>query len=119
MNSYRIKTFLITEFRYHINHNNVVVCKANVLNLSKGGIFVDIIVAIGKKTGEMVNRPEIVGKELNDLRFNLNGSSEFVKTKGICVWGKAGNGNPYAGVRFKEMSNESKNRIHKYVNKSI
>ncbi len=97
----------------------MVACNANILNLSKGGIFVDLIKAISQKTGERVNKPEIVGKELNDLRFNLNGSSEFVETKGVCVWGKTGNGQPRAGIRFKEISNESKNRIHKYVDKSI
>ena len=116
---YRMNTFFITEFRYHINHNGVVVCKANVLNLSKGGIFVDLIKANSKKTGERVNKPEIVGKELNDLGFKLNGSSELVETKGICVWWKTGNGQPCAGIRFKEISNESKNRIHEYINESI
>jgi anti-anti-sigma regulatory factor len=118
----RINTLFLTEFKYHPDHNGVAVCKANVLNLSEGGILADIIMVIGKKTGEKVNKPEIVGKELYDLRFNLtrpceDGSSEFFETKGVCVWEEKKNGRLCVGIRFKDTRKENEDKVRDYVYK--
>lgn len=114
----RINTFFPTEFKYHLDHNGEVICKANVLNLSEGGIFASKVMVIGRKTGKIVSSPDIIGKELHDLKFKLNGSPEFIETKGVCVWGEKRNGKLYAGIRFKVMRKKNVEKIRDYVYKS-
>jgi anti-anti-sigma factor len=115
----RIDTFFLAEFKYHPGHNGVVMCKADILNLSKGGIFADKIKTINTKTGKIVSRLEIAGQEFFDLRFKLNGSSEFIETKGECVWEKKKDENLCIGIRFKGMSKIYTDRIGDYVQKAL
>jgi hypothetical protein len=46
---------------------------------------------------------EMVGKELRDINFSLNGSSRLNETNGECVWEGSVNEERYAGIRFKNI----------------
>jgi anti-anti-sigma regulatory factor len=115
----RIDKFFPAEFKFSPSNNGVLMCKANVLNLSKGGIFADQIKTIDVEKGKAVNEKDIIGRELHDLKFKLDGTLEFVESKGECVWGVGKYGKMCAGISFKDLSKDNKNMIRDYVHKHL
>ncbi len=111
----RIKTSFQTEFKYHSHRNGEITGKANVCNLSEGGIFASQIKAFNTKTREIVNEPEIAGKELHNLNFDLNGTSKSIETNGKCVWETKKRGELCAGIRFEDMKQSYKEMIRDFV----
>jgi anti-anti-sigma factor len=111
----RINTSFKTEFKSHAAHGGEIMYKADVLNLSEGGIFVSQIKAFSTKTRKIVNEPNLVGRDLYDMKFELNDSSRLVETRGKCVWESERYEKPCAGIRFKYMKQDCKKMIRDYV----
>lgn len=115
----RINTSFPTKFKHYNESNEIVKITANILNLSGGGMQVDQIVISNTKAGKYGEEPYIKGFDLQGIKFELNGNSEIVETNGECVWESNSFNDLSAGIRFKGISNESKSRILKYVNKTV
>lgn len=115
----RVNTSFPKEFHYHSGHNGKIHGKAHILNLSESGIFADRIITINTKTGGIVNDPKIAGRELHELRFELNGSSKLIETSGECVWEAKKFERLCAGIRFKDIGQDHKEMIRDYVYESI
>ncbi len=112
----RVNTSLQTEFKSHTSHNGEITYRAVIENLSEGGVLVNII-AYDKKTEDNVNALEMVGKELRDINFSLNGGSRLIETNGECVWEASVNSERYAGIRFKNIKQNHNEMIKDYVYK--
>ena len=110
----RVNTSLQTEFKSFTSHNDEITYRAFIKNLSEGGVLVNII-AFEKNTEESVNAFEMVGKELRDINFSLNGSFGLIETNGECVWEASVNAERYAGVRFKDTKQNHNEMIKDYV----
>ncbi len=111
----RVKTSLPTEFKRRSSHNGDITYKAVIENLSEGGVLISQINALNKKKEESVNAIEIVGKELFNITFSLNGSSKLIETDGECVWETGVNEEHYAGVCFENMKQNQNEMIRDYV----
>ncbi len=81
----RVSTLLPVEFKCHPGNNGVISGKANILNLSEGGLLMGEIKAFCEKRGENIPDPVIEGEELYDLRFALADDLGTVDAKGECV----------------------------------
>jgi c-di-GMP-binding flagellar brake protein YcgR len=57
----------------------------------------------------------MVGKELRDINFSLNGSSRLIETNGECIWEGSVNEERYAGIRFKNIKQNHNEMIKDYV----
>ncbi len=115
----RVNTSFSKEFKYHSGHNGEIEGKANVLNLSEGGLFANKIIAFNLKTGEIVNEPELAGRELDVIKFSLNGSSKVIEVKGKCVWQAKKNSRVCVGIKFKGLGKVYKDRIREHVNVAL
>ena len=113
----RVNTSLQTEFKSLTSHNGEITYRAVIENLSEGGVLINKINAFNKKTEEIVNALEMVGKELRDINFSLNGGSQLIETNGECVWEDGVNEEGYAGIRFKNIKQNHKEMIKDYVYK--
>ncbi len=111
----RVNTSFSKEFKYHSGHNGEIEGKAHVLNLSEGGLLADRIIAFNLKTGKVVNEPEITGCDIHDIKFELNGTSKLIETKGKFIWQTRKDSNICAGVRFKNIGKVYKDMIRKHV----
>lgn len=111
----RISTDFPAEFKYHPGHNGVISGMARVINLSEGGLLAGHIVAMNTKNGEILSRPRISGQELYGMNFRLNGGSDVVETNGECIREFSSNDKVSAGIRFKGMSQDHKEKIRDYV----
>jgi ABC-type transporter Mla MlaB component len=110
----RVNTSLQTEFKSLTSHNGEITYRAFIENLSEGGVLVNII-AFAKKIEDSVNAFEMVGKELRDINFSLNGGSRLIETNGECVWEKSVKEEQYAGIRFKNIKQNHNEMIKDYV----
>ncbi len=112
----RIVTFYPTKFKLCPKINGAITYKANVQNLSDGGILVNNILPLSTNGEKLVSSSEFLGQEINDLKLKLNWSSKIIsiRIKGVCVWGKKINKNLSAGIRFKGLSKEDKAKICDY-----
>jgi anti-anti-sigma regulatory factor len=115
----RVNTSFSKEFKYHSGLNGEIEGKANVLNLSEGGIFANKIIAFNLKTGEIVNEPELAGRELDVIKFSLNGSSKVIEAKGKCVWQAKKNSRVCVGIKFKGLGKVYKDRIIEHINEVL
>ncbi len=115
----RVNTSFSKEFKYHSGHNGEIGGNASTLNLSEGGLFANKIIAFNLKTGEIVNEPELAGRELDVIKFSLNGSSKVIEAKGKCVWQAKKNGRVSVGIQFKNLSKVFKDRIREHVNVAL
>ncbi len=115
----RVNTFFQAEFKYNPCNNGMISVRANVINLSEGGILADEIKAINPKTGEIIMQPEISRQELYDLKFTLNGNSSLIETKGECVREIKTYEKLCSGVCFKDMKQEYRKKIRDYVSKAL
>ena len=109
----RIVSFYSTKFKLCSKVNGAIKYKANVLNFSEEGMLVDNIVPLSTNGEELVSISEFLGQKINDLKLKLNGSSK-IRIKGVCVWGEKINKNLSAGIRFKGLSKEDKDKICDY-----
>ncbi len=115
----RIDTFFKADFKYRPGHNGVISGRATVLNLSEGGLFADQVLAMDAKTEEIVIPKEIVGYELYDMKFNLNGIPNPIEAEGECVREYMKYKRLSAGIRFKSMRQDHKDLVRHYVHKTI
>ncbi|MCP5007671.1 MAG: PilZ domain-containing protein [Planctomycetes bacterium] len=58
---------------------------------------------------------ELVGKELCEITFSLNGDLMLIEANGKCVWEVSVNDGRYVGVRFKNMKQNYIEIISDYV----
>ncbi len=116
----RINTSFAKEFKYHTaSSNEEIEGKASILNLSEGGLFANKIIAYNLKTGEIVNEPELAGRELHVIKFSLNGSFKLIEAKGRCVWQARKNSRVCVGIKFKNLGNVYKDRIKEHINEAF
>jgi len=115
----RVNTSFSKEFKYHSGHNGEIEGKASILNLSEGGLFANKIIAYNLHTGEIVNEPELAGRELDVIKFSLNGSSKVIEAKGHCIWQTRKNSRVCVGIQFKNLSKVYKDMIKNYVNEVL
>lgn len=113
----RVAVNFPTAFNYYQNHNDLILGRAKVVNISEGGLLVHHIVAMSKNSGQMLSRPDIYGKEFFYLNFLLNGKpNNVVETKGKCVREFRSGETLAAGICFKDMSQDSKAMVRNLVN---
>ncbi len=115
----RVSTYFPAKFKYYNDTKEVVNATADIVDLSERGMQMSQIKISGDLTGGYGDHSYIKGLDLHDIKYELNGSSEVVEASGVCVWESNRVDNLSAGIHFKEMSNKGKNRILKYVNKSV
>ncbi|NUO10541.1 MAG: PilZ domain-containing protein [Candidatus Brocadia sp.] len=114
----RIHTFFQAIFQYHTG-NSTISCKANIINLSEGGVFAEILTAIDTKNGEIIRCANIEGQGLHNFEFSLDDSSETVKAQGQCIREIMNGHKAYAGIQFQDMEQESKDKVQAYIRKAI
>lgn len=111
----RVNVSFRAEFKRHAEHGEEIMCKANIRNLSEGGILASSITAFDGHTGERIKELELIGRELRNINFSMNGSSKLIEIDGKCVWEDRENGNQYAGIYFKGTSQNQIEMIREYV----
>ncbi|GAB60827.1 MAG: STAS domain-containing protein [Candidatus Jettenia sp.] len=115
----RIHTFFQASFQSHAGNSSTISCRANIINLSEGGVFAEILTAIDAKSGEIVRCADIEGQGLRNFEFSLNDSSETVKAQGQCVREIMNGHKAYAGIQFQDMEQEGKDKVQAYIRKAI
>jgi uncharacterized radical SAM superfamily protein len=111
----RVNASSQTEFKSNTPHNREIVYNAVIENLSEGGFLISHINAFKNKREESISSPEMVGRELREIKFSLNDDARLIETNGECVWETNVNGKRYAGVRFKNMEQIYNEMIKDYV----
>lgn len=115
----RIEASFPAGFKYYDESSEIVAASANILNLSVEGMLAGEICITDTGTGGYGDQLCLKGLDLHDITFKLNGNQEVVETRGKCVWESNGFDNYSAGIYFNEIDDENRNRISKYINKSI
>lgn len=115
----RVSTLLSVEFKYYPGYDGVISGKANILNLSEGGLLMSEIKACHGKSGEDIPDPVIVGAELYDLRFELADGLGTVDAKGECVRVNKTHNDINAGVSFRDIKQDNMQKIRDYTHKMI
>lgn len=110
----RINTSFPSEFKFRRNHGTVL-GRANILNLSEGGVLASQIVTINKNTEEMIPCQGIGEREIYDLKFKLNGDSTSITAQGKCVREFMIGELLYAGIRFNDISHHQKKIVRSFV----
>ncbi|MCC7211687.1 MAG: hypothetical protein E3K40_03340 [Candidatus Brocadia sp.] len=110
----RINTSFPLEFKFHRNHRTTSV-RANILNLSEGGILAGHIVTVKENTEEDVHYLGMAEQDIYDMKFKLNGNSTSLTMQGRCVWEFMIGESLYAGIRFHEISHRQKEMIRSFV----
>ncbi len=113
----RVSTLIPTEFKYHPGHNGVISGKANILNLSEGGLLMGEVTASHEKSGEGITDPVIEGEELYDLRFELADNLGAVEAKGECVRENKTQNDISAGISFRDIKQDHVARIRGFISK--
>lgn len=113
----RVNVFSQTEIKCNAAHDEEIMYKAVVRNISEGGVFTDLITSFNAKSGERLNKPEIAGKDLSNINFCLSEDSELIVADGECVWEAIESGKHYAGINFKNMKQIHRAMIRDYVHK--
>ncbi len=111
----RVHTLLPVEFKYHPGHNGAISGKANILNLSEGGLLVGDVRVCHENSGEGILNPVMEGEELYDLRFELLGGFGIIDARGDCVRGQKAHNDVRAGIRFKDIKQDDTQRIKSYI----
>ncbi len=107
----RINASFTNEFKYYSSSNEEIEGKANILNLSEGGLFVNRIRTFNLNTGKTLDEPQIAGRELHYIKFSLNGTSRFIEAKGHCIWQNKHNSRICIGIQFKNLGKVYKDMI--------
>ncbi|MDR4503224.1 MAG: PilZ domain-containing protein [Candidatus Scalindua sp.] len=115
----RAMVFGQKEFKYQCSQNGVIQCVANVLNLSKGGIFSDLITAVGLENGKLIDYPSVNGKRCFEIKIKLFDELMTIETDGVCVWQDREKHKTSIGVRFEGIKKEGKKLIHHYLSNPL
>ncbi|TVL99459.1 MAG: hypothetical protein CV087_17990 [Candidatus Brocadia sp. WS118] len=110
----RVTTSFPAEFKFLGNHG-ITSGKANILNLSEGGVLAGRIVVIKANTDEMLHCGGMIEKEVHDLKFKLNGDSTSITTQGKCVREFMDGESLSAGICFKDISRHQRESIRSFV----
>lgn len=110
----RVNTSFPSEFKYYVD-GEATLCSANILNLSEGGVLAGQIVAVNNNTREPVKCQRMVGREIYDLEFKLNGDVTSITTQGKCVREFMSGESLYAGIRFNDISRHQVKIIRSFV----
>ncbi|KHE90603.1 MAG: PilZ domain-containing protein [Candidatus Scalindua rubra] len=111
----RVNTLLPVAFKYHPSHNGVISGKANILNLSEGGLLVGEISVCHEDSGEDILDPVMEGEELYDLRFELLGGFGAIHARGDCVRSLKAHRDVRVGIRFKDIKESDIRKVRSYV----
>lgn len=111
----RIDTLFPVDFKYLHAKKGIIMVKANIVNLSEGGVFADQILTVGTNTEEIIPPSEISGLELSDMKFRFDKHSNIIETKAECIREFRNNKKLSAGIRFKDMKHVHKIMIKNYV----
>lgn len=110
----RVNTALPAEFKLHKDQGTASI-RANILNLSEGGALAGHMVVMNVNREEIVNYQGMVGREISDLNFKLNGDSTSITIRGRCIREFTNGDSRYAGVRFHEISHCQREIIRAFV----
>lgn len=110
----RINTSFPSEFKFRRNHETAS-GRANILNLSEGGVLAGHLVAVKENKKEIVPCLRMVEQDIYDLKFKLNGDSAPLTLQGTCVREFISGDSIYAGIRFKETSQSHREIIRTFV----
>jgi len=91
------------KFKFYISTNEIIYCKANVLNISKTGMLIDCVTTVNKEINHLINDTSLSGKELYSINLSLPSDQYFCETAGVCIRENRDNGNIIIGVRFKNI----------------
>ncbi|NUO07499.1 MAG: PilZ domain-containing protein [Candidatus Brocadia sp.] len=111
----RINTSFPVEFKFRRNRETIS-GRANILNLSEGGVLAGGIVVMKENTEEPVRYPGMVEQDICDMKFKLNGDSTSLVMQGRCVREFIQENSVYAGIRFKDIRHDQKETIRFFVN---
>ena len=119
-------TFSITDSKHYMKdvhgvggqryQKGTIVVTAEIHNLSEGGIYTENIIAFNQKTEKEIDQSGTIGKELYNIEFRLNGYTKLVETRGEYVRQYRNKGRMNAAIQFKDINNDSKEMIRKYIN---
>jgi anti-anti-sigma regulatory factor len=110
----RVNTSFPSEFKFR-RDGRTLFGRADILNLSQGGVLAGHIVARKKGTEEIVRYPGIIDQEIYDLQFRLNGNSTSLTLRGTCVREFTAEESIYAGIRLKDVSHDQREIIRSFV----
>ncbi|MBI5308568.1 MAG: PilZ domain-containing protein [Planctomycetes bacterium] len=111
----RVATRIPATFKHHPCHNGVIVGRANIINLSEGGVLAGDVVAVNTTNGKEVKRLALVGQELYDLEFPLSDDLHTIRARGECVREIGGGDQLRLGVRFTGIDKDDQEKIHDYA----
>lgn len=110
----RVSTNFPAEFNYHSDHYGVLYARVKVLNLSQCGMLVKYMIVTSSEE-DSSNFPFSTKQELNDIKFQLEKETDYIKSDGHCVWEAERDKGLLAGVLFKELDNDHKVMIREFV----
>ena len=111
----RVATRIPATFKHHPCHNGVIVGRANIINLSEGGVLAGDVVAVNTTNGKEVKRLALAGQELYDLEFPLSEDLHTIRASGECVREIGDSDNLRLGVRFTGIGKRDQEKIHDYA----
>ncbi|MGR3318050.1 MAG: STAS domain-containing protein [Candidatus Anammoxibacter sp.] len=110
----RVSTNFPAEFNYHSDHYGVLYVRVKVLNLSQCGMLVNYVTVTSREE-DSSNFHFSTKHELNDIKFQLEKETDYIKSDGLCVWDAGRDKGLFAGVLFKELGNNHKVMIKEFV----
>ncbi|MCP5002575.1 MAG: hypothetical protein GY941_01285, partial [Planctomycetes bacterium] len=78
----RVDASLQSEFKSRTSHNGDIAYKAVIENLSEGGVLMSRITVLDTMADPRVTALELVGKELCEITFSLNGDLMLIEANG-------------------------------------
>lgn len=110
----RINISFPMEFEFHRNHR-IILGKANILNLSEGGVLAAHVVALDTNTEKIDNCRGMAEQDIYNLKFKLNGDLTSITTQGKCVREFMNGESLSAGIRFKDINHRQREIIRSFV----
>lgn len=110
----RVNTSFPSEFKFHRDYGTIL-GRANILNLGEGGVLAGHIVAMNTDTEEIIHCEGMVGQEVYNLKFKLNGDVTSISTQGKCVREFMLGESLCAGIRFNDISHHQKKIVRSFV----
>ena len=111
----RVNTNFPVEFNYHLGQNGVLSARVKVLNLSQNGMLVNHVSVSNHEKGDTTDFPISAMQELNDIKFQLEDDTDYIKTDGLCVWITERDNRLSAGVLFKKLGSDHKAMIRNFI----
>lgn len=110
----RVDTSFPSEFKFRRNHETVS-GRAQILNLSEGGVLAGQIVALNEHAEEMIPRQGMIEREICNLKFRLNGDAASITAQGTCVREFMSGESLCAGICFGDISHRQREIIRSFV----